>query len=372
MSQEVFSPYEDRTVTVVGGRGRLGSKVVTSLGSLGFGSVKICEIGDPFPKAVDQSTDLFFAVDDTTILGMLRSARNHLRPDHTILDGSSVKGTLIPTYRELDKLGISVCSTHLGAVPTHPWRGVKVWLCEVGPNSDRAKRLASDLFLSTNSSIETVDIVEHGNVEWVQFFTMVTEHGVANTLRRSDFTLERFDFFSTLSAELQAQLIGRILGQGPGIPAEVIFNQSKKHELLKSLIKGLVAIEQVLDDREALEQLMQKNIDFHNQHGFVRTMFDKAGVSGARNANLRMFDLRFRITGDEPGKLIRVLQPFYAVGANITAIDSMPGKITDEEVARGVNPDTIIDFDIGIDPRTIDPEKEKRIKERLVELGCTV
>lgn len=56
----------------------------------------------------------------------------------------------------------------------------------------------------------------------------------------------------------------------------------------------------------------------------------------------------------------------------MTAIDSMPGVATEEEKVAGVDPDKIVDFDIGIDPKTVDPDKDRRIKEKLVEMGCTI
>lgn len=372
MPQEILSPYQNRTITVVGGEGALGSKIVASLQPLGFESIEICEKGDPFLDFVRRSTDLFFAVDNKEIAEMLQAARGILTPRHSILDGSSVKEPLISIYQELDEREISVCSTHLGAVPTQPWRGIKVWICEMGSNSQRAKRLAFDLFLSTNSSIQTIDINEHKNVERDQWITMATAHITASALRETGFPLERFDAFATLNAELLALPIGRTLGQGTKIPSEVLFNQPMKLEWLKSLKMGIDALEQVLGDRDKLQELMQQNIDFHNNPGgFIDSIFRKAGVIGARNANLRMHKFSFRITNDRPGKLMEVLEPFYIEDVNLTAIDSMPGVINEEE-KRGINPDVIVDFDIGIDPKTIDEEKERRIKERLIGLGCQV
>jgi prephenate dehydrogenase len=369
---ELFRPYSERTITVVGGKGALGSRVVAGVAPMGFREVQVCEKGDPFLDFVERSTDLFFAVDNTEITDMLQASRDYLTPNHTILDGSSVKGPLITTYRELDNLQISVASTHLGAVPAQPWRGIKVWVCEVGPNSERAKRLAFNLFLSTNSSIQTIDISEHRNVERDQWLTMATAHIFAAALRNAGFSLGEFDLYATLNAELQALPVGRTLGQGTRVPSEIIANQPLKKEYMEALREGLRELESVLEDRDKLQAWMQQNIDFHDGDGTVSTLFKKAGVIGARNANLRMHSFSFRIINDQPGALSNVLEPFHAEGANLTAIDSMPGIATDEELSGGVDPDKIVDFDIGIDPKTIDPDKEKRIKKRLVALGCVV
>lgn len=365
--------YSERIATVVGGKGQLGGKIVAGLESLNLGEVRICEAGDPFRTFVEQSTDVFFAVDDKEIVSMLQASQDLLQPHHSILDGSSVKQPLIATYRELDDLKISVCSTHLGAVPAQPWRGIKVWVCEVGPNSERAKRLAVDLFLSTNSSIQTIDIKDHQNVERDQWITMAVAHTVAGALRSADFPIERFDAFSTLNAELLALPIGRTLGQGTKVPSEILYNQPRKKDFLKTLKEGIAQLEQVLDDRDLLQELMQQNIDFHNSpDGLIGTLFRKAGIIGARNANLRMHRFSFRITDDQPGILRKVLEPFYDEKANLTAIDSMPGIITEAERLKGINPDGIVDFDIGIEPKTVSPEKLKRIKDKLRQLGCVI
>ena len=372
MAGEVYKPYQERVVTVVGGKGPLGSKVVSGFEPLGFQSVQICEKDDPFLDFVNRSTDLFFAVDNTEITAMLQASRDHLKPHHTILDGSSVKEPLITTYRELDDMQISVASTHLGSVPAQPWRGIKVWVCEVGPNSERAKRLAFDLFLSTNSSIRAIDITDHKNVERDQWLTMATAHIFATALRNADFPLGEFDNYATLNAELQALPVGRTLGQGTKIPSEIIFNQPLKAEMLETLKQGVRELEEAMGDRDKLQELMQRNINFHNADGTVNAIFKKAGVIGARNANLRMHRFSFRITNDQPGLLSKILEPFHIEGANLNAIDSMPGLATDDEKQKGVSPDEIVDFDIGIDPNTIDEDKERRIKERLIELGCVV
>src|SRR3989344_4765362 len=92
-------PYNERVATVVGGKGQLGEKTVVALYSLGFRDVKICEKGDPFRDLLLESTDIFFAVDDKQIASMLQEGRDRLTPQHSILDGSSVKKPLIPLYK---------------------------------------------------------------------------------------------------------------------------------------------------------------------------------------------------------------------------------------------------------------------------------
>lgn len=365
--------YENRVATVVGGRGKLGSRIVKGLEGLGLKEVRICEQEDPFNDFVRSSTDLFFAVDADQAKDMLQSARDLLQPQHSILDGSSVKSPLTSLYRELDDYGISVCSTHLGAVPTQPWRGVKVWVCEVGQNSGRAKRLAVDLFLAKNTSIQQIDIEDHKMVEQDQWFTFAVMHIFAAALRKYGLPLERFNAFATLNAELATLPLGRTLGQGTVVPSEVLFTQPRRSEFFAEISEALEELGKNLGDREALQKLMQKNIDFHNNPaGVVNTVFRKAGIVGARNANLRMYEFSFRTTDDQPGKLRELLLPFYEEEANLTAIDSMPGVITSEEEKQGVDPDKIVDFDIGIDPKTINPQKAERIKERLKELGCVI
>ena len=369
---ERINPYEERVATVVGG-GELGSRIVSCYRDIGFKDVKICEKGDPFLDFLNGSTDIFFAVGDEEILLILPIARPYLKEFHTILDGASNKTNLVEPYRQIDEDGISVCPSHLGSRPDHPWQGVKVWLCRVGPNSERGIRLGTDLFLARNSSISVIDIEEHQQVETDQFVTFSAAYVISETLKELGIPLKIFDHFATLNAELMVLPVGRSLGQGTGVSSEVMFRQRKKQEIIKAMKVALERLEAVLGDREELQSFMQESIDFHNNsEETVAKLFRKAGVIGSRNANIRMYHFSFRITGDRPGILREVLEPFYLEGANLTAIDSMPGVITEEERLTGVNPDRIIDFDIGIDPRTVDDNKDRRIRERLTKMGCKV
>ena len=372
-AERVFVPYEERVATVVGRKGALGSRVFPCYQEAGFREVHGCEQGDPFLDFVNRSTDLFLAVDDAEVISLLEIAKFHLGPQHTILDGASNKSNAIDIYLDVDSRGASVCPTHLGARPDHPWQGMKFWLCRVGQNCERGIRTGMDLFIARNVAIDVIDVEEHQKIEIDQCVTFLTAYVVSETLRSLGIPLKEFDCFATLNAEFLALLAGRTQGQGVKVPSEVLFRQDRKFEIIGVLQAALERLKQALSDREELEKLMQTNIDYHdNPEGLIGQLFRKAGIVGSRNANLRMCSLSFRITRDRPGKLRDVLKPFFVEDVNLTAIDSMQGEITEEERLRGVDPDGIIDFDIGVNPKTINPEKARRIKETLWAMGCQV
>ena len=367
--------YRDTTATVVGGNGAIGRKIATGLRDIGVGQVIVCEKGDPFTELVTQSKVLFFAVDATLTSDMLQTAQGLglLPPNIDVLDGTSVKTPLFPLYRYLDHQGLSVCSTHLGAVPTQPWRGVKVWLCTVGPNSAAAKELALDLYISRKTSIRVIDIKEHPNIEEGQWATHDIMQLFASFLRLAGIPLSKFERFATLNGDLAALVLGRSLGQGTVVPSEILFTQPRKRKLMEIMHDALEELEEASTDREKLQALMATNISYHdNPPGSVRRMFGRGGVVGARLANLRMYSLSCRIIDDSPGKLMRLLAPFAEVDANLTAIDSMPGAPTPADGQAGVDPDQIVDFDFGVDPNTINPQTEQRIKDSLVAMGCKI
>jgi prephenate dehydrogenase len=365
--------YANKIATVVGGRGALGSRVAKTFQTMGFQEVRICEQGDPFLDFVRTSAVLFFAVNDREIESMLQASQSILKPSHTILDGSSVKKPLVPLYKELDERKVSICSTHLGATPTQPWRGVKVWLCEVGPNSQRAKKVGVDLFLTKNSSIRVITLAEHENVEKDQWFTMALMHIFANALQSRDFSLDEFNTFATLNAELLTLPFARTLGQGTRVPGEILFNQPEKGKFIEAIEASVDLLKQVLGNREALDRFMKDNIAYHdNPVGTVDNLYRKGGLSGARNSNLRMYGASIRIKDDKSGRLKQILDVFEKEGINLTAIDSMPGVITDEEKVQGINEDKIVDFDLGFDPETITSEKVERVMKKLEKMGCEI
>lgn len=191
--------------------------------------------------------------------------------------------------------------------------------------------------------------------------------------------LEDFSNFATLNAELASLPLGRTLGQGTKTPSEILSHQPRKEEFLQKMRLAFQEFAEALEDRDKLVEFMSENIAYHDfppgpkrQPGFVDKMFRKAGIVGARNANLRMYSLSFRITDDRPGRLIEILVPFFEEDVNLTAVDSMAGIITQTEEEQGVNPEKIVDFDIGIDLKTLNEEKEKRIIARLRAIGCAI
>lgn len=114
MSQEVIhTEFQNKVITVVGGDGQFGRKVLRGLTDLGL-QVLNCEKGDPFLEFLGRSDGAFFAIDGEQTREMLQAGRHLLRPGHLLLDGASVKTSLIPLYRELDREGIDICSTHYG------------------------------------------------------------------------------------------------------------------------------------------------------------------------------------------------------------------------------------------------------------------
>jgi len=202
---------------------------------------------------------------------------------------------------------------------------------------------------------------------------MASAHIFLAALKRMGFPLERFDNFATLNSELQTLPVGRTAGQGVDIPSEVLLNQPAKLELMSAIKDGVSDFEAALATPQGLKEFLQGNIDYHdNPQGFVKSLFEKAGMIGATNANIRMFSFRFRAVDDGPGTLIKLLVPFDIEAADMTAVLSRRAEVKPDELQRYQDPDKMVDFYVGINPKTVDPEKETRIKERLTELGCEV
>lgn len=363
--------YKERTATVVGGGGALGSKITRGLRSLGFKEVLICEQGDPFREFVAKSDTIFFAVNGDETEKMVSSADDLLKPPLLILDGASGKSGLISLYQDLDRRGISTCSTHLGAVPAQPWRGVKVWLCDIGPNSSIAQRLARDIFISENSYIVNIGIEDHRNVELVQCCTFIEVYTFAAALRRLKFPLSKFYKYAPLNGELAALLLGRTLGQDPKTPTEIVISQPRLSEFVGAMEEGWGEIKEAMKDEKKLKDYMEEVIHFHNnQAGTVGSVFKQAGSIGAMRGDLRNYSMEFTIKDDIPGELRRVLAPFNRHNANLTAIFSVPGTIIREQSKENTDWDETITFCIGVDPKTIDSVKQEMIQKELEELGC--
>jgi prephenate dehydrogenase len=363
MLHEAHNPYKTHIATVIGGDGKLGRKIVNRLGNLGFEDVRVLERGD---KAKDHKTSTYWysAVDADTTVKLFRRIKKFLTADSTVLDGASVKTPhLIAAYRRLDSSGVSTASTHLGVHPEHPWEGAPVWIAPIGEHSERAKKLAVEIFAPQLTSINFISIEDHKKVEIAQSLTIIGNHIIGDTLAELGMTLDEFYQHAPLTAGLASLVFARVYGQGSNLSSEIVHEQAAKKELVNAFIKSAKELKRAQRSRRRLRDWMSNNEKFHDGNGVLQKVYDEAGVVAARRQNLQLEHIRFTIPVNKPGELVKYLVYFAELGMDLTAIDSMPVQIADGRSIR---------FDIGIHPQSTNPEKMEALRGILVEHECLV
>ncbi|MBI3109775.1 hypothetical protein HYZ06_01915 [Candidatus Daviesbacteria bacterium] len=368
--------YANEPTVVVGGRGEFGTRVMDGLRrGLHVANLTICEIGDPIQDLLARNRIAFFATDEDTTRDILQSARDKLTSGYVVLEGASTKGKLISLLENLDRDGISGASVHLGIKTDSSWAGAKVWLCRVGPNSDRALLLANHLFAYFDTRLVPINLRDHQKVQKTQVHTFVGQLTSAISLRNRGIALEDLDTSATANSQLGILSTARGVGQSPKIIAEVLGGQPEDvSEIIDSDIKALQELRSKLPDKEKLEKYVETLQRFHGRStGKLQEMFGDTELLVAEILRIALYNLQFSASDDTPGTLLKLLTPFAERRVNLMAIASARIPPTKEAIQQGEDAkrDTVL-FRTGVDLNTIDTKKEQEIKARLREMGCIV
>jgi len=374
MAKESWS-YTSEPTLVVGG-GEFGTRVTDGLRrGLKIENLTVCDIGDPIQDLLAKSTIAVFATDEDTTRDILVSARDKLQSGDVVIEGASTKGKLISLLEDLDRDGVSGASVHLGIKTDNSWAGAKVWICRVGPNSERALLLAGDLFSYFNTRIVPIDIRDHSRVQKTQVHTFVGQLTSAMSLRNRGITLEGLNTSATANSQLAVLSTARGIGQPSRIIAEILSSQPENVlAVIDSDIEALQELKSRLSNRSELEKYIDGLQKFHGKStGELQEMFGDAGLLIAEVLRIALYNLEFSTGEDNPGTLQRLLVPFSAEEVNLTAIGSMRVPPTKEQIQQGVDAkkETVV-FKVGVDEDTIDPQREEEIYHQLEEIGCKI
>lgn len=375
MAKESWN-YTNEPTLVVGGRGEFGTRAVDGLRrGLKIESLTVCDIGDPIQDLLAKSTIAVFATDEDTTRDILVSARDKLQSGDVVIEGASTKEKLIPILEHLDRDGVSGASVHLGIKTDNSWAGARVWICRVGPSSEKALLLAGDLFSYFNTHIIPINLRDHVNVQKAQVHTFVGQLSAAASLRRRGIAIQDLDRSATANTQLTVLSTARGVGQPSKIVAEVLANQPENAlEIIDSNIAALDELRNLLSDRKRLKDYIEGLQEFHGQStGKLQEMFEDTDLLIAEILRIALYNLEFNSPEDTPGTLLRLLNPFSEQGVNLTAIGSRRVPPTKEAIQNGVDAkrETVV-FKIGVDQDTIDPQREKEIYRQLEEIGCEI
>lgn len=366
--------YTREPTVVIGALGEFGTRVKDGLQrGLKIERVVGCDIGDSIAEILAKNRIWFFTTEEAVTLNILQAHKSEVTADHVILEGASTKGQLTPLLEGLDQQGVSIASVHLGIKTDNSWSGAKLWNCEVGPNSERALLLAGDLFSYFRTRIIPIKLRDHHRIQETQVHTFVKQLAAALSLRNRGITIQDSDKTSTANSQLAGDSDIRGIGQPKGIIAEILNGQIRTTtEIIDSQIAALEELKSKVGNRQMLEEYIGQLQNFHGgSTGELKKMFENTGLLVAEILRMALYNRQFSTPNDISGTLRRLLGPFEDNEINLAAIGSMRVPPTKELIQQGMDAraESVV-FKIGVDPDTINPQKEVVIDKELQEMDC--
>lgn len=228
---------KENRVAIIGGDGAMGKMTDNLFRSIGYETVvsDIKKVHSPSPfEAIQGASTVFFSVlPIEEIPKIIDAVSDILTPQNIMLDNAGVKGPIEQTLVELDRRGLSVCSTHPLCRPDLELKKEKVLIMGVGNNSHRAKVLAERLYSSAEMEIVPFKFEEHDERMAIsQLVPHLVMRTVAEVLSNSGLNIS--DLFSTATANFQLFLLSlaRVEIQNPAISLQQI------NDLLKTDFGG--------------------------------------------------------------------------------------------------------------------------------------
>lgn len=351
-------------VAVIGGEGNMGRLTVDLFQRLGYETISSDTRQPETPTAMEairESRIVFFSVlPIEEIPRILEAADGIIRPDHVILDNTSLKNPLQEALKRLSQRGVSICSTHPLCKHDQPLYGQGVLLMDVGPNPAEARQLAEKLYRSSGMITVPLSFETHDETMVIlQLLPHLIMRAVAEVLSRNGIDLNTMERIFPANFQLFNLSMWRTIVQDSRISATIIKHLLDQPTGLKLAKQLYQAIEKLTEHPETEEQLAKRfrgSATRLNTANLASRMNEVTTTVLERLANLRAQSIKVICRQDKPGVLRRVGQAFEEAGINMTAFDSH--KLGDDVI-----------FTIGVDQATSSPDQIKAVTTLLKQQG---
>lgn len=358
--------FVENQVAVIGGEGGMGRVTIELFQSIGYQTLSqdIKNPSSPSPQeAIAQSRIVFFSVlPIEEIETIVDKSLDQFTPEHVVLDNATLKKPLAETYRKLNEIGVSICSTHPLCKHDQPLHGQKALSLPVGNNSQQASDIAEKLYKSAGMQIINMQFAEHDkNMRMVQFVPHKVMRAVAETFRKLDVDMNKLQEIAPANFQLFNLSLWRTEVQDPRISATIIANLGIDPEGIEISDAFEASFREISATRstDSLTEKFKSTYDALNQDNLGSKMNEKTIVVLERLANLDAKSMSVKVSEDRAGLLRELLLPFENVGISLTAIDSHKSKGD-------------LEFELGIDEETATPEAIAATVSALTQSGCEV
>lgn len=248
-----------RQAAVIGGEGAMGKTTADLFRKMGL-TVRVSDIANPsLPsarEAIESSQIIFLSVPAQEIPSILDQSGDLITRNHLIIDNSSVKRPFAELFIELDRRGVSVCSTHPLAKPD-VLSGEKVLIMNVGRNSQRARQIALELFQIAQMEPVELDFLEHDkSMAIAQGWAHICSWAEALAFAQNGVSIDTILKLASPNSKLKLASTARTLTQTPELSATIIASALSTEEG-REFLDSVIAMLQMLRDQPNPQVLAQ-------------------------------------------------------------------------------------------------------------------
>jgi prephenate dehydrogenase len=266
----------EKSIVVLGAGNGWGQRIFAEQGKF-TNNIQMIEIDTPAKEAealIRNSQIIFLAIPDDLISDKIDELMKIGLHGKILLDCATNKHGFSGKLKELDKLGISVCSTHPMIGSKSPLRGQNVLIMPIGDNSIDAKNIAIEIFSAMEMKIKEFQFDNHSNAMVIlQMVPHLTQRILIDALGEALLSQESMNV-ATLSEIgtgnyfLTELGIGRVAIQDPKVSAGIIETALKQEfgisvigRMLSMLSEILIAGTSQEKSRKELKDIFQKSVD---------------------------------------------------------------------------------------------------------------
>lgn len=357
------------TVAIIGSEGDWGRRADKLYEDAGFQNRIGSDIRRPnSPLAIDAISAagiVQFDVAPDEIPQIIKAAGPAAFIGKKVIDHAGEKDGLIVPYTAMDRVGVSICSTHPNCLPTQPLDSQKIMIMRVGQNWQPATKVALEVHQAAGMipvylRIDDHDIYMDFNQYLTHLFNRSNAEARVELAAAYGIDLETLENISTANWTLADLAMWRTAVQKPETSAQIVrfkHDSPRRQEFADTAIRIMTAISKT-SDQDQLTNRFRKTVDQLDPTGEKRKeKLSETTTILEELATLAAESVTVRISKDEAGALIGVLIPFADLGINIGAI-------------RSHRTNGAIEFQLGIKNIHQDPQTIARLSEALSATNC--
>jgi len=276
----------ENRVAVIGGLGRMGPVETRILEEAGF-TCLVSDIKDPKTlsarEAIRQSGIVFFSVLPIENIGdIIRSTSDVFDETHRVLDNASLKNPLRQGYEMLDRMGVSICSTHPLHKEDQPPFGQNNLIAPFGRSPQGATLVAEQVNQKAGMVLIRIDFDKHDSTMlYNQLLPHFVNRAVGHALAEGGVDIKALLAISTANSQLFSLANWRTLGQPAEISGMLISNSLQSpagQEVVQALRDSIDTIEQQSTQPKELEATFNRDIISLDPTGETRARMNEASI----------------------------------------------------------------------------------------------